>query len=155
MTIDMKELYGFANGMNRMRIPPEDLDDVIQNAICRALEKGITDDQRVRGFVMMEMRWHGLRRIRKYRSPAVKPKNIESCNPTVVDDFQEKLEVREQIDQMMEWVDNLHHPMREVVLMVMRGLSVKEIAAVRGISQQEVYRKWYRSLEFLRLNRLT
>lgn len=158
MDIDMNAMYGFAKAMSKGRgINPNDLDDVVQDALCDALGSGIDDQKAIQGFVMIGILRFTQNRSRKYKSPAVKPGTINGLTLSVMDNGPIMVEIMDEFDAVMMDVGSLSESLRDTVLLSLKSLNNHEIAAIRGVRHRTVAVDKCRAVDALRglrLNRL-
>ena len=137
----MNNLYGFTRAIAYGRgIKSYDLDDIVQDCVCRALEKGVTDEYRLRGFILMRVLKFNAKKARQYRSKAVKPIVDHAAIDLicVIDANFERIDVKDEIDVMLHKVASLPHHLRETMQMTLSGMDRHQIAKIRGIKASTV-----------------
>lgn len=139
--IDMNNLYGFTRAIAYGRgIRSYDLDDIVQDCVCRALEKGITDEYKLRGFILIKVLKFKSLKARRYKSKAVKPiiNHAAIDRICVIDANLERIDVKDEIDVMLHKVASLPHHLRETMQMTLNGMDRHQIAEIRGIKASTV-----------------
>lgn len=138
--IDMNNLYGFTRAIAYGRgIKSYDLDDIVQDCVCKALEKGV-DEYRLRGFILMRVLKFKSTKARQYRSKAVRPiiNHAAIDRICVIDANLERIDVKDEIDAILHKVASLPHHLRETMLMTLNGMDRHQIAEIRGIKASTV-----------------
>ena len=150
--MNMKNIYAFARAMAYgRRIKSYDLDDIVQTAMCDAVERGVTDEEKCRGFIMIGILRFQQTRSRIYKSPAVRPRTSSRLDYICVeDDRLTYVDTSSDIDIIKQNILSLSHSLRETMLLTLQGMDKHQIARIRGVKPQTVAVDRCRAMDILR-----